>query len=1109
MPELNADRNVLAGVLAVQMGLLSGEQLLATSSDWKPAAPEPLECRLRRESVISEEDEQLLRRVVERTIENYGGEITSCLEKIKFVDALAEDLLSRNPDAIHPTLSLVETGNAEDTVDTANLPRPFSRSRSAIRKLETDGRFKILRPHARGGLGEVSVAYDLELDREVALKEIQQRFVGDVASQARFLLEAKVTGGLEHPGIVPVYGLGYYDDGRPFYAMRFIQGESLKQATDRFHSGESARQASVSGQPKPIKLDQHALEFRGLLNRFIDVCNAIEYSHRQGVLHRDLKPDNIMLGEFGETLVVDWGLAKRTGRPDDPVRNEQRPDESQAEYASANTQAGYIIGTPAYMSPEQAAGRSDEIGPASDVYSLGATLYYLLTGQTPVRGSNIHEVLQKVAAGDIVAPQIQRPDVPAALESICLKAMAREPQQRYASPRLLAQDVERYLADEPVAAHQEPVSIRTRRWIRKHPKVVASLAAGLLVGLSSSLIIAAVVAGKNSQLEQANIALSSSYAAEQEARTEADERRAEAERLQGVAESNEATARSQSQLTLSTLNTVVSEIQRGLVDVPGASEVRRKVLATSLASLKDVATAFVDKSSVDMSTASALREMGDVVLQFGVFESEEQEAESAESDMTPVSVAYAFYEQAYERIKEIERRDPEGLFHKPDLALCLEKIGSLHMRTGRLSEAAEAVTRCNKIRERLVAAHPSDLFMRHNLSVSLSNLGQLQVKLGDLTAAHQTHLRAVELDQESLQFEPDNLWARRDLSLALRSLAETHAEQGATDKAIELLHQSLAIDRELAASDPDQPLTRNIPFLSRRDVSATLSKLGDVYLLRNDLTEALDVYEEAFGIDQELAAADPGDRRATRDLMVGFNKIGDISIATGDHERAIQAYQKAISIARQLAESDPQDLQTIRDLAGCHFQLARGYEGKDEFHKSLEIYEQARGMVAEIATAHPSNLDLAQVLNFSRQGMNRSVGKLIMVGDWSAIGRLDDENRIPILYLCVQKLAAKGQLDEAAGVLEKWSDGEPVSEFEWFIMASAYCVHVKVSRSFILAPTEDQIAREQRHIAAAITALEQAVEAGFNDLQLLSGDGDFEPLRGMEEFETILEKLKN
>ena len=162
-------------------------------------------------------------------------------------------------------------------------------------------RFRILRPHAQGGIGKVSVAFDAELQREVALKQIKPERADDADSRARFLLEAEVTGRLEHPGIVPVYGLGLDDDGRPFYAMRFVRGTSFEEAIRRVPRAD----ADPRRDPR-----ERSLALRHLLDRFVDVCQTVAYAHSRGVLHRDLKPANVLLGPFNESLVVDWGLAK-------------------------------------------------------------------------------------------------------------------------------------------------------------------------------------------------------------------------------------------------------------------------------------------------------------------------------------------------------------------------------------------------------------------------------------------------------------------------------------------------------------------------------------------------------------------------------------------------------------------------------------------------------------------------------------------------------------------------------------------------------------------------------------------------------------------------------
>jgi tetratricopeptide (TPR) repeat protein len=360
------------------------------------------------------------------------------------------------------------------------LPAPAARVASAetgpppLGARTAEGlRFQVLRPHARGGLGEVFVAHDCELNRQVALKEIKDKHAHDPDSRARFLLEAEVTGSLEHPGIVPVYSLGHYPDGRPFYAMRFIHGDSLLDALESFHQADGPKRDP----------GQRSLALRKLLARFVAVCDAIAYAHSRGVLHRDIKPANILVGPYGETLVVDWGLAKPGGEAAACGLDSEPTLRPSSADAVARTLAGAVKGTPAYMSPEQAAGRVDLMGPTSDIYSLGATLYHLLTGHRPFEDKDTQEVLRKVRKGLFKPPRQVNKQVPAALDAICRKAMAREPKERYPTAKALAEDIEHWLADEPVSAHREPLRARVGRWARRHKPLVAGVAAMVLTAL--------------------------------------------------------------------------------------------------------------------------------------------------------------------------------------------------------------------------------------------------------------------------------------------------------------------------------------------------------------------------------------------------------------------------------------------------------------------------------------------------------------------------------------------------------------------------------------------------------------------------------------------------
>jgi serine/threonine protein kinase len=327
----------------------------------------------------------------------------------------------------------------------------------------TYGIHRILRTHQKGGMGRILIAYDQYLKRDIALKELHPEVAEDESIVRRFIGEAEITAQLEHPGIVPIHTLGLDKSGNPYYTMKLIKGHTLQDAIKAYHRN-STRQ-----------------ELLNLVRRLVSICKTMAFAHNKGVIHRDLKPANIMLGEHGETLVMDWGLAKPFAQSGNDETYISVIQHRSVEPRPELTMVGAIVGTPAFMSPEQAMPEENAVGPLYDVFSLGTILYYLLSGQTAFSGRSTQEVLNKVRAASPPRPSEIKPNTPLGLEAICAKAMAKDPTNRYQSATEFADDLCRWLDGEPIAAQKETTCQKIWRWIDHHRFISISVPAVLIL----------------------------------------------------------------------------------------------------------------------------------------------------------------------------------------------------------------------------------------------------------------------------------------------------------------------------------------------------------------------------------------------------------------------------------------------------------------------------------------------------------------------------------------------------------------------------------------------------------------------------------------------------
>jgi tetratricopeptide (TPR) repeat protein/tRNA A-37 threonylcarbamoyl transferase component Bud32 len=902
MAHSDAARDLLFGLLALQTGLINQAQLVAAFHAWTQAGDRTMAAILAEQGALETNCLTLVEGLVVEHLRRHGSDPERSLAALGVGPSTRACLAQLGNRELDASLARVGSGSTEHESD------PDRTATYSVGSATSEGqRFRVLRPHAQGGLGAVFVALDTELHREVALKQILDAHADDPASRQRFVLEAEVTGGLEHPGIVPVYGLGVYGDGRPYYAMRFIRGDSLKQAIERFHADEALK--SDPG--------RRSLELRQLLRRFTDVCNAIDYAHSRGVLHRDLKPGNIIIGKHGETLVVDWGLAKATGLSD-PSSGERTLLPSSAS-GRAETLPGSALGTPAYMSPEQAEGNLEALGPRSDVYSLGATLYCLLTGRPPLAGEP-GDVLRAVQQGEFRPPRLIDPSLDRALEAVCLKAMALKPEDRYGSCRALAEDLERWMADEPVTAWHEPFGRRARRWARRHRTAVTGAAAAVLAGLIGLAAVALVQSKAKSTLEAKNLQLTAANTATHRALDETTKAQAQTQAALAQSEASRQQAKAVNAFLTEDLLTQAEPANTAAEDHVSLLEV-----------LDRAAGKVGDRFAGQPEVEDALRRT--------IAGTYHGLASWAKAEVQWRSVLAASR-------RRLGVESPEALTAADELAHILRHRGRLDAEVLEMAKsAAEGLARI------LGPDHPDTLTSRNNLALAYLDAGR--------TAEAITLLEA-NLKQQESKLGPDH-----PLTLTSRdNLANAYLDAGRTAEAIMLLEPTLRLsESKLGPDHPDTLASRNNLALAYQAAGRTAeaimlleptltqkeSRLGpdhpDTLTSRNDLArayqaagrtaEAITLHEANLKLfESKLGPDHPHTLTAMNNLARAYQAASRLTDALPLFEGTLKRCQA------QLGPGHPITLQIMNNLAGAYLDARRWAEAERTARECLRLREK-------------------------------------------------------------------------------------------------------------------------------------------------------------------------
>jgi tetratricopeptide (TPR) repeat protein/tRNA A-37 threonylcarbamoyl transferase component Bud32 len=850
---------------------------------------------------------------------------------------------------------------ASDLTQTADGNEP-TRDLARAALVRYFGDYEINRELGRGGMGVVYHARQVSLNRPVALKMIRAGILADDADLRRFQNEAEAVALLDHEGIVPVYEVGEHE-GQKYFSMKLVEGGNLAEQLTRFIDNPRAAATLLA-----------------------EAALAVHHAHIRGILHRDLKPANVLIDTEGHPHVTDFGLAKRV---------EADPE---------LTASGVILGTPAYMSPEQAAGHRGTITTATDVYGLGAIFYALLAGKAPFGRESLIDTLEAVRSRPPEPPSTINAKVPRDLETICLKCLKKDPRRRYAGAQALAEDLKAWLNSRPISARRVGKAERAWLWCKRRPAVAALTAAVLLASLGGIAAVITVQASANAGLRAANerekqrfrlamdaIKLFHGEVSEDVLMKEKQFEGLRTKLLKGAADfygrledllSNQTDRESRAALAKAYVELAALTGQIG--DQTRALAVHRKALAVQRALASEPGADSTIKLDVARSlTASGWleRSTGNVAGALQSFEQARKLAEDVGTDASAAEQARGVLGTAYSLTGNVlaETGDPAGARAaysealkirqaladgnpndrdvQRNLAAAHNSLGLLEEKSGDPTRALPAYRRALAIQQKLAGAHPGVSEFQQDLAWSQMSIGIALSETGDPTGARTAYEKALAIRQKLADDAPTVTVFQDDLANGYMNLGALMATTGDANGARAAYGEAITIRQKLADSNPGV-----VQF--RQELAKSLKYLGILLAATGDLSGARAFYDQALAIEQKQADSNPDVIDFQRDVANSFNNIGALIGQTGDPVGARRFFAKALQIRQKLADSNPGIAGYQLDVAMCHSNIGAMLERTGDLAEAQAACGKALAIQQKLADTDPSvtgfQLDLAR-----------------------------------------------------------------------------------------------------------------------------------------------------